>query len=62
MEPKANVDPIQLNLASFESIHNFVAIVKSKYEVIDVLINNAGIMAVPKYEVTEDGLESQIGS
>jgi NAD(P)-dependent dehydrogenase (short-subunit alcohol dehydrogenase family) len=55
------VDPIQLNLASFESIKSFAVTVKSKYEVIDVLINNAGIMAVPKFEVTEDGIESQIG-
>jgi NAD(P)-dependent dehydrogenase (short-subunit alcohol dehydrogenase family) len=29
---------------------------------VDLLINNAGVMAVPKREVTEDGFERQLGT
>ncbi|MCK4968567.1 MAG: SDR family oxidoreductase [Candidatus Aenigmarchaeota archaeon] len=38
-----NVDYILCDLASFNSIKNFVKIFKSKYKRLDVLVNNAGI-------------------
>lgn len=58
--PKALLDIIQLDLTSFKSIKKFTDKVLEKYEKLDVLLNNAGIMTVP-YGSTEDGLELQTG-
>lgn len=60
--PNASLDTIQLDLASFTSIRNFATSFREKYESLNVLVNNAGIMAIPKRTLTEDGLESQIGT
>ena len=49
----------QLDLASFESIKDFA---KQMPNNIDVLINNAGIMAIPTRQLTTDGLEAQMGT
>ena len=58
--PQASVDPMILDLASFASIREFAKNFNAKYEVLDSLILNAGIM-VPPFQLTKDGLESQIG-
>jgi NAD(P)-dependent dehydrogenase (short-subunit alcohol dehydrogenase family) len=47
----------RLDLQDLASIHDFA----DGVSVVDVLINNAGIMAVP-YAITKDGFESQIGT
>lgn len=47
-----------LDTGNLKSVRQFAKIVKEKYNKIDLLINNAGIMATPYY-VTEDGYESQ---
>lgn len=47
----------RLDLADLASIRDFA----DGVAVVDVLINNAGIMAVP-YALTRDGFESQIGT
>lgn len=47
----------RLDLQDLASIHDFA----DSVSVVDVLINNAGIMAVP-YAITKDGFESQIGT
>jgi NAD(P)-dependent dehydrogenase (short-subunit alcohol dehydrogenase family) len=60
--PDAAIDVMQLDLSSFESIRNFSKNVGEKYPSIDVLINNAGVMALPERVVTYDGLEMQIGT
>ncbi len=52
-----DVEVRRLDLQDLGSIRDFAAGV----ERVDVLINNAGIMAVP-YAVTKDGFESQIGT
>jgi len=57
----AKVEVMQLNLASQKSIHGFAEAFKSKYDHLDVLVNNAGIMMVP-YGTTEDGFERQFGA
>ena len=49
---------LPLDLASFASCRSAAAAVNAYPEPLDVLVNNAGIMAVP-YAQTEDGLESQ---
>ncbi|WP_273126975.1 SDR family oxidoreductase [Bacillus weihaiensis] len=51
---------MQCDLASIDSIRQFVSIVKKKYRKIDVLINNAGVLCIRR-ETTEDGFEMQMG-
>jgi len=51
---------MQLDLADFSSIKNFVSEFRNKYKRLDVLLNNAGIMISP-YFLTKDGLEGQNG-
>lgn len=62
VHPSAHVDSLVLDLSSFSSIRNFVTSFNSKYSKLDVLVNNAGVMAIPEREVTADGLEMQIGT
>ena len=52
---KKNSIFVQLDLESFKSIYNFSKEIKSKYQKIDVLINNAGISSWGKIYKTEDG-------
>ncbi|RZV52588.1 MAG: SDR family NAD(P)-dependent oxidoreductase [Pseudomonadales bacterium] len=51
----------ELELGSFASIRAFATRINSSDKKIDVLINNAGVMACP-HNTTEDGLELQFGS
>jgi len=57
-----HIDVAELNLASFSSIRKFVNWYKSKFLAVEVLVNNAGIMAIPDRQLTEDNLELQIGT
>jgi len=57
--PSGNFDSIVCDLQSFESVRKAMETVKSKYEVIDVLVNNAGVMAL-KDQATSDGYDVQI--
>ena len=57
--PDADIDIVDLDLASLDSIKRAAASVEREAR-LDVLINNAGIM-IPPYELTEDGFESQFG-
>jgi NAD(P)-dependent dehydrogenase (short-subunit alcohol dehydrogenase family) len=57
-EMTGDVEVRQLDLQSLASVRQFADGVDSD---IDVLVNNAGIMAVP-HAVTSDGFESQIGT
>lgn len=59
--PAASVDVITLDLASLASIRACATQVQQQYERLDVLINNAGVMAIPRRE-TEDGFEMQLGT
>lgn len=49
-----------LDLASLDSIRNFAETLISEETPIDILCNNAGVMAIPRTE-TEDGFEMQFG-
>ncbi len=60
-EMAGDVEVRQLDLQNLASIRAFADGVAESGETIDVLINNAGIMAVP-YALTVDGFESQIGT
>ncbi len=58
---KGNISVLQLDLMDFASIKTFADNFKKKYNRIDVLLNNAGIMTTP-YFLTKDGLEAQNGT
>ena len=51
---------ILCDLGDFESIRNFAAAVKEKYDHIDILVNNAGFISLDRQE-TKEGLERQFG-
>ncbi|CAG5041645.1 unnamed protein product [Parnassius apollo] len=54
--------PMQLDLASFESIENFVEVIKAGFHKIDVLINNAGVVVpLSQDEKTKEGFEIHFG-
>jgi NAD(P)-dependent dehydrogenase (short-subunit alcohol dehydrogenase family) len=59
--PGANVALARLDLASLASIRTCAAELRDRFERIDVLVNNAGIMAIPR-TLTEDGFEMQLGT
>jgi NAD(P)-dependent dehydrogenase (short-subunit alcohol dehydrogenase family) len=48
------------DLGSLESVRNFARELQGRHPVLDVLINNAGVITV-KRETTADGFESQLG-
>ena len=56
----AKLDVMQLDNASLASVKAFADAFKAKYDRLDILLNNAGVMAIPR-TLTEDGFEMQIG-
>jgi len=56
----ADVDIIKLDLADLESVSSFAETFRQRYNSLDLLCNNAGLMALPRRE-TEDGFEMQFG-
>jgi len=59
--PSSTVEAAQLDLASLSSIRAFADHIRAGYDHIDLLINNAGVMAAP-YRRTPDGFELQFGT
>lgn len=58
---KNNVELMELDLSDLDSVNQFVSNFKDNYNKLDILMNNAGIMATP-YGLTKDGFESQFGT
>ncbi len=58
--PHATVELMQLDLGSQQLIRTFAAAYRARFNRLDMLINNAGLMATP-YGKTEDGFETQFG-
>ncbi|GAB5487941.1 MAG: SDR family NAD(P)-dependent oxidoreductase [Parasphingorhabdus sp.] len=56
-----NVDVMDMDLGSMESIRTFADAFHANHDQIDLLINNAGVMACP-FAKTTDGLEMQFGT
>jgi protochlorophyllide reductase len=61
LTPGASLELAALDLASLASIRDFAAQIQHSYERLDLLFNNAGIMAIPRRE-TKDGFEMQFGT
>lgn len=59
--PKAQLDTLTVDLASLESIRAATSRARQQFPAIDLLINNAGVMATP-FEHTADGFERQFGT
>ena len=59
--PDANITFLELDLASLESVKKAADIFNAKSDRLDVLMNNAGVMALPASTTTE-GYEIQFGT
>lgn len=59
--PEAKAKLMKLDLSSLASVRGFADQVRSEHGRIDALINNAGLMAIPR-ATTEDGFEMQLGT
>ena len=59
--PTADLELVRLDLGSLDSVRSFAARVTAEHERIDILLNNAGLMATPAGQ-TKDGFETQIGT
>ncbi|MFQ3477253.1 SDR family oxidoreductase [Halonotius sp. F2-221B] len=56
----ATLNVRECDLASLDSIETFADGITNDYDTLDILCNNAGVMAIPRQE-TEDGFEKQLG-
>ncbi|MEC9482866.1 MAG: SDR family NAD(P)-dependent oxidoreductase, partial [Halomonas sp.] len=59
--PGADVRFAPLDLDSLTSVREFAASLRDSEPSLDLLINNAGIMALPTRELTREGFERQLG-
>jgi NAD(P)-dependent dehydrogenase (short-subunit alcohol dehydrogenase family) len=59
--PSALLEVRRLDLASLDSVEMFATEVLNEHDRIDLLVNNAGVMATPRAE-TADGFELQFGT
>ena len=58
--PDATLEIVRLDLGSLESVRAAAAEISEKHPIVDILINNAGLMALPERRTT-DGFEMQFG-
>lgn len=56
-----NVEFMKLDLNDLDSVQSFCDEFKKKYDKLDILLNNAGIMMLPNRETTKQGYEKQLG-
>jgi NAD(P)-dependent dehydrogenase (short-subunit alcohol dehydrogenase family) len=55
-----DLEVMELDLSSLDSVESFADEFREWYDSLDILCNNAGLMALPRRE-TEDGFEMQLG-
>lgn len=60
LAPSASVTYMRLDLADLASVAGFVTSFRGEYDRLDLLVNNAGLMAVDESR-TADGFETQLG-
>lgn len=58
--PQAELEFLALDLSKLDAVRQFATQFKQKYNRLDLLINNAGVM-MPPYQKTADGFELQFG-
>lgn len=58
--PEASLEIVQLDLGSLDSVRDAAATIVGSHPAVDILINNAGVMALPERKTT-DGFEMQFG-
>jgi NAD(P)-dependent dehydrogenase (short-subunit alcohol dehydrogenase family) len=61
LHPEAKVVVIHLNLGDLASVRQFTSEFTGRFDRLDILINNAGVM-IPPYSKTKDGFELQFGT
>ena len=59
--PNADVELRRLDMADLASIRAVADGIQASYPAVDLLVNNAGVMAIPRRE-TADGFEMQLGT
>lgn len=59
--PNADLDIIQIDLSKLDAVRSFAKNYLEKYQQLDLLINNAGVM-MPPFSLTEDGFELQMAA
>ncbi|HLM05432.1 MAG TPA: oxidoreductase [Blastococcus sp.] len=58
--PQASTEIVPLDLGSLDSVATAAEAINGKHDTIDLLVNNAGLMAMPERR-TADGFEMQLG-
>lgn len=59
-ELPGSAEALELDLAALASVHAFATTVAARFDRVDLLVNNAGIMAAPR-RLTDDGFELHLG-
>jgi len=59
--PAADISYEKLDLSTLAGVTEFAETFAARHDRIDLLVNNAGIMALPERQVTPDGFERQLG-
>lgn len=59
---KSRIHIVQADLSNLESIRQAAANIQKLTPVIDIMINNAGVMAIPEREVTRQGIEAHLAT
>ena len=60
--PGASAEVAELDMASLPSVRAFAGQYAASGRALDLLINNAGVMALPERQLTGDGFERQFGT
>jgi NAD(P)-dependent dehydrogenase (short-subunit alcohol dehydrogenase family) len=60
-QPDASLEMLPLDLANLAAVHSAAASFMQTHGRLDILINNAGVMAIP-HGTTADGVEMQLGT
>src|SRR5215472_1859411 len=60
--PAASIEVVQLDLADLDSVRRLAGQILDRGVGLDLLINNAGVMAVPRRRATAQGFELQFGT
>jgi NAD(P)-dependent dehydrogenase (short-subunit alcohol dehydrogenase family) len=62
INPKIDVMIVPLDLSDNASVHQAAKTINSSIDRLDVLVNNAGVMAIKDYTKSADGFEMQFAS